>query len=78
MKEGSADPLIMSLVVCSYFYAVTHFTDGAGGIMFSGCPSVHVCMHECMLGQRHYLTGLPSTASFICCWCYTLAEMLSH
>ena len=26
------------------FYASTHFMDGAGGIMFSVCPSVGACV----------------------------------
>jgi len=34
------------------FYASAHSIDGAVGIMFSGCPSVHMCIHACIFGWR--------------------------
>ena len=38
--------------------------DGAGRIMFSGCPSI--CVHACMPGWRHSLTNLLLTYCWHC------------
>ena len=47
------------------FCASTHPTEGIGGVMFPGCPSVRACVlvRECVLGWRHSPTGLPSSSS---------------
>ena len=31
-----------------YYYTFGHAMDASGGIMFSGCPSVCVCVHTCL------------------------------
>ena len=49
------------------FYVSTRPIDGAGGIMFLGCPSI--CAHVSLLKLRHSLTGLSSTPS--CCIVHT-------
>ena len=38
--------------------------DGAGYIMFSGCPSVCACVLACVPRLRHSPTGLPSNSSY--------------
>jgi len=45
--------------VFQYFYASIHSIDGTRVVV---CPSVcaYICM--CVPGQRHYVTGLPSTS----------------
>jgi len=46
--------------------------EGTGGHYVWGCPSIHLCMLNsyvcvCPSGQRHLLTGLPSTSGVKYC-----------
>ena len=54
------------------YLSSVHPIDGAGGIMFLGCPSVCACVHAYVWARQTYsLTSLTSSLTFMlhlsCC-----------
>jgi len=41
-------------LICVYSFA--HGMDGAGGTMFSGCPSICACVRACLLSRAEAFT----------------------
>jgi len=46
-KETARASCVFLLTIC--FFASVHRTDVAGGVRFSGCPSISTFRHACVL-----------------------------
>ena len=61
--------LIFSHTLLQAFYASARPIDGAGGIMFLGCPSLCACIIARVCVKRHSLTSLLSFSSLFGNYC---------